>query len=78
MPGGRIIRINKRGVSDRIAYIVAVGDPTEATELIRQNVGVSDDAIEDLGRVSNELLRSLNLKPGELVRADDPRVRGGP
>jgi hypothetical protein len=70
MRDGRLIRVSKyRGDKKGVAYIVAVADPTEAAELIRQKIANAGDEIEDLGRVSDALLLALNLQPGGFVRA---------
>jgi len=56
-----------------VAYIVAIAKPAEAMELVRTEIAEAGDTIEDLGRVSDALLRALNLSSGEFVRADAPR-----
>jgi hypothetical protein len=72
MPLGRLIQLRKQGDSHGIAYIVAATEATEAMELVRVKVAGSSDAIEDCGRVSDELLNALQLSPGDISRADDP------
>jgi hypothetical protein len=68
---GRLVRASKcHGDRCAVAYIVAVANPSEAMELIRTKVAEPGCTIEDLGRVSDALLRSLNLSSGEFVRAD--------
>lgn len=82
---GRLIRVrrfcqnqsedqnqNQNPDQDTVAYIVAIADPAQAMELIRTKVAEPQSTIEDLGRVSDALLRSLNLLLGEFVRADEP------
>jgi hypothetical protein len=68
---GRLIRVK----CDRelVAYIVALADPAAAIDLIRKNVGGSDDEFQDVARVSDYLLKYLNLQSGEFMRADDTR-----
>jgi hypothetical protein len=39
-------------------------------EIIRTNIAEPGYMIEDLGRVSDAVLRSLNLSSGEFVRTD--------
>ena len=73
MPFGRLIRLRKPGEAHGIAYIVAVTDAIEAMELVRVKVAGTGDEIEDVGRVSDELLKALHLMPGDITRADDPR-----
>lgn len=68
MEFGRLIRI-KCGLK-LTAYIVALADPAAAIDLIRKRVGSPDDAIQDVGRVSDDLLRYLDLRSGEFMRAD--------
>jgi hypothetical protein len=68
---GRLIRLRKQGDAHGIAYIVAVTDAAEAMELVRVKVAGTSDTIEDCGRVSDELLKALQLSPGAITRADD-------
>jgi hypothetical protein len=65
---GRLIRVK----SDLalVAYIVAIADPAAAIELIRNKIGAADDEIQDVARVSDNLLRYLDLQSGEYMRAD--------
>jgi hypothetical protein len=67
---GRLIRVSRfRGDPKAIAYIVALAEPAQAIELIRGKVSNPGDEVEDLGRVSDALLVSLNLKTGEFLPA---------
>ena len=60
---GRLTRVAKgRGDYSSIANVVAVWDSDGALALLKNRVGVGD--IEDLGRISEALLRSLQLHPG--------------
>ena len=71
MENGRLIRLGKyRGDPKAVAYIVAIPDPATAIDLIRTKIGVPDDEIEDLSRVSDALLQALHLSPGEFIRAN--------
>jgi hypothetical protein len=73
---GRLIRTsNDRNALGSIAYIVALSDPADAIELIRSNVADPGDKVEDIGRVSEELLKALRLDPGGFMRADDSPQR---
>jgi hypothetical protein len=73
---GRLIRTSdNRGTRKAVAYIVALSDATQAIELIRSKVGAPDDTVEDMGRVSEELLKALRLRPGGFVRADGRPVQ---
>jgi hypothetical protein len=70
---GRLVRTSKFSGDPRpVAYIVAVAKPDDAMELVRTEIAKPGDTIEDLGRVSDALLRALNLSSGEFVRADAP------
>jgi hypothetical protein len=73
---GRLIwTSNDREPSKSIAYIVALSDPADAIELIRSKVADPDDKVEDIGRVSEELLKALRLHSGDFTRADGHRER---
>lgn len=77
MERGRLIRVGKyRGDPNAVAYIVALSDPTLAIDVIRKKVGSPGDEFEDLGRVSGDLLKALNLLSGDYARADNPRNLG--
>jgi hypothetical protein len=52
---------------------VALRDSAAATDFIRKRAGDPDDEIQDMGRVSDDLLKFLNLQPGEFIRADATR-----
>jgi hypothetical protein len=52
-----------------IAYIVALSDPVEVIELIIKRVAIPGDRVEDVAAVSEALLASLQLQPGEFIRA---------
>jgi hypothetical protein len=68
---GRLIRVRKcPGDIKLVAYIVALPDPNAAIDLIRKSVGASDDEIQDVTGVSEELLKYLHLESGEFIRAD--------
>ena len=71
---GRLTRVS-RSCSDAksVAYIVAVAQADQAIAIIRSVVG-TNAAIEDLGRVSDALVRSLGLLSGEFVRIDRTRI----
>jgi hypothetical protein len=74
MEYGRLIRLRKLdGDPKGIAYIVAIQEPMAAIELIQRRVAGPHDQIEDLGRVSDALLKTLGLSEGEFVRADEKR-----
>ena len=67
MAGGRLIRVTKGGTKppNSVAYIVAEPDQAKAMEIIIGSVGGIDDEISDLGRVSEALMMTLALAPGQ-------------
>lgn len=68
---GRLIRIRAyRGDPKSIAYIVASADPAEAVDLIRAKIAQPDNEVEDLGKVSDSLVRALGIASGEMVPLD--------
>lgn len=69
---GRLVRVS---ACERkaIAYIVAAPEPEAAIAIVGSFAGW-DGAIEDLGRVSDALLRALGLAPGEYVCTDGART----
>jgi hypothetical protein len=70
MSEGRLIRVGKnRGDVKAVSYIVAIGNAVEALALIRSQASTPNDEIEDLGRVSRELLVALRLGSGQFMRA---------
>ena len=72
---GRLIRKSAyRGNSKSTAYIVAVDDAAQAVDLIKQNVAELGDVIEDLGRVSDGLLRVLSLPASSFVSLNKGRA----
>ena len=70
MEYGRLIRVRKaQGDAKPIAYVVALADPAQAIELIRQKAANPEDEVEDLGRVSDALITAMKLEPGDFVPA---------
>lgn len=68
MGEGRLVRVRKyRGDPDGTAYVVAEPDKSKAIGLIANNVASEGQDIEDLGRVSANLVAALSLEPGEFV-----------
>jgi hypothetical protein len=68
---GRLVRATKSGTGVKsVAYIVAVEDAADAIAAI-QAISAIDDHVEELGRVSGALLKSLDLMPGQFRRVDD-------
>ena len=74
MGEGRLIRVSKyRGDPEAVSYLVAVPDKAEALEIVKANAGRPGDEIEDLGRVSEALIKALSLAPGEFLPVDGVR-----
>jgi hypothetical protein len=72
---GRLVRV--RCGESRVflaAYIVAEPNAAKAVDRIRTKIAGPADAVEDLGRVSEALLRALQVAPGDFVFADGRRV----
>jgi hypothetical protein len=68
---GRLVKAGKSGTGAKsVAYIVAVEDAAAAIAAI-QAISEIDDHVEELGRVSGALLKSLDLMPGQFRRVDD-------
>jgi hypothetical protein len=65
---GRLIRVSESGDKPSASYIVNEADKDKAIKVIRNGIGgnVGDD-IQDLGRVSEELLKAMSLGPGQFV-----------
>jgi hypothetical protein len=66
---GRLIRVSKfRGDPNAVSYLVAMADKAMALELItRQAAAAPSDEVQDLGPVSDELLKSLGLPAGQFM-----------
>jgi hypothetical protein len=58
MGPGRLIRVSKSGDKPAASYIVNETDQAAAIEIVRKAVCGPDDDIQDLGRVSEELLKA--------------------
>jgi len=52
-----------------IAYVVALSDADEAIELIKKQVGIPGDRVEDIAPVSDVLPAALRLRRGDFKRA---------
>ena len=71
MAYGRLIRTKKHTDDTKgVAYIVAVAEAAEAIAIIRIREAASNSEIEDLGRVSEQLLATLAIPSGEFLRID--------
>jgi hypothetical protein len=70
---GRLICVeNRRGDPSAVVYVVAEPDPAKAIDIIKA-AGLGHDAeFEDLGQVTEALLKALALQPGQFARAGPP------
>jgi hypothetical protein len=70
MAYGRLIRVKtRRGDPNATVYVVAETDASKAMDVIRvAGIGQGDD-FEDLGRVSDYLIKALAVQPGTFIRA---------
>ena len=72
MGPGRLIRLSRSGDKPSATYIVCETDAAKDLEIVRDG-GVADsflDDIQDLGRVSEELLKAMSIGPGQFVAID--------
>jgi hypothetical protein len=68
-PNARFVRKSKfRSDQNAMFYIVAVADADQAVQIIRSKIADLTDDVEDLGRVSQALVRALKLTAGEFTR----------
>jgi hypothetical protein len=68
---GRLVKASKSDAGGKsVAYIVAVEEAAAAIAVI-QAISAINDRVEDIGRVSPALLKSLDLMPGQYKRVDD-------
>jgi hypothetical protein len=67
---GRLIRVSKNGDKPAASYIVYETDQATAIEIVRKAVCGPDDDIQDLGRVSEELLKAMSVEPGTFLPVD--------
>jgi hypothetical protein len=72
MEYGRMIKVTPRlseggGNDEAVLYVVGTEDPNEATRLIRNAISIGSK-IEDVGRVSRQLLASLRIEPDHFKR----------
>ena len=68
-PNARFVRKSKfRSDQNAMFYIVAVADADQAVQIIRSKIADLTDDVEDLGRVSQALVRALKSTAGEFTR----------
>lgn len=66
---GRLVRVGShRGDTNAVIYVVAEADATQALRIVKTKLERFDGEIEDLGRVSDDLLKALGLNPGQMVK----------
>jgi len=68
MAFGRLIRVGShRGDVNAVIYVVAEADAAQALRIVKTKLEQFRGEVEDLGRVSSDLLRTLGLNPGEMI-----------
>jgi hypothetical protein len=68
-PNAHFVRKSKfRSDQNATFYIVAVADADRTVQIIRSKIADLTDDVEDLGRVSQALVRALKLASGEFAR----------
>ena len=69
MLNGRLIRIRThRSDTDAIIYVVAEPESDKAIAILKRALSRREDEYEDLGRVTDMLLATLSLQPGQFAR----------
>jgi hypothetical protein len=69
MPRGRLIRVqNYRGDPTAIIYVVVEANGTAAIDILKKTLAHISAEYEDLGRVNDSLIDTLNLKAGQFGR----------
>jgi hypothetical protein len=63
---GRIVWV--MGLAATVQYVVAEPDAHLAMEIIRAKVTDDGEHVEDMGRVTEDLIAALNLRSGEFKR----------
>src|SRR5204863_349004 len=65
MSFGRLVRVGSgRSDASAVIYVVAEADAAQAVRIVKTKLAQFDGEIEDLGRVSGDLLKALGLGPG--------------
>jgi hypothetical protein len=76
MGEGRLIRVTTSGETappKSAAYIVAESDKAKALAIILESVARPGDDVQDIGKVSEQLVAALALAPGEFSPVDGPK-----
>jgi hypothetical protein len=69
MSFGRLVRVSgHRGDPAAVIYVVAEAEAAQAIRIVKTKLEQFDGEIEDLGRVSGDLLKALGLNAGEMVK----------
>ena len=64
---GRLVRVgSNRSEASAVIYVVAEADAAQAIRIVKTKLAQFDGEIEDLVRVSGDLLKALGLGPGEM------------
>jgi hypothetical protein len=53
---------------DAVIYVVAEADSAQALRIVKTKLERFDAEVEDLGRVSSDLVRTLQLNPGDIIK----------
>jgi hypothetical protein len=74
MPTGRLVRVRKSpNDPESVSYIVAEPTAAKAVALVRLKTRAPEESVEDIGRVSEALIKALDIPSGEFVRVDKRR-----
>jgi hypothetical protein len=65
---GRMVRVGRRSDVDAVIYVVAEADSAQALRIVKTKLERFDAEVEDLGRVSSDLVRTLQLNPGDIIK----------
>jgi hypothetical protein len=66
---GRLIRVRKkRNDTEAAIYVVAESETDEAVNVLQRALSRPRKEYEDLGRVNDSFVISLDLKPGQFKR----------
>jgi hypothetical protein len=63
-----MVRVGRRSDADAVIYVVAEADSAQALRIVKTKLERFDGEIEDLGRVSSDLVRTLQLNPGDIIK----------
>ena len=51
-----------------VIYVVAEADSAQTLRIVKTKLEGFDTEVEDLGRVTGDLVRSLHLNPGDMIK----------